>query len=175
MPDYGTMGRGRGTSGKGHPQRTALTIDAYPFNRKSPKWTASKFHNTPDTVCTGTFKPWLHWGQLITGATVKQGPTSNWLAPTATLLGLSKSGVVCFVNLGGVWGTLENGNDVFIRLFHCSAPRGPGLLEDNCGLTEHFEEREREGKMINQEKWNKTTENNLGEPNCSYQWGSVLK
>ena len=36
-------------------------------------------------------------------------------------------------------------------------------------------EREREGEMINQEGWNKTTENNLGEPSCSYHWGSELK
>ena len=35
--------------------------------------------------------------------------------------------------------------------------------------------REKKGEMINQEGWNKTTENNLGEPSCSYQWGSELK
>jgi hypothetical protein len=40
---------------------------------------------------------------------------------------------------------MQPSHDVFSRLFHCSAPRGPGLLEDSCGLTEHFEEREKGG------------------------------
>jgi hypothetical protein len=53
-----------------------------------------------------------------------------------------------FGNLGGVlggtwggsgvfwclWGILKNGNDVFIGLFHCSAPRGPGP-GPTCGLS----------------------------------------